>query len=157
MNEFLSGRSFSFVPEAEVQSLVERGTFDPVCLANELDKVSRLPEHGSHVCFREESDSFAGSLGAFDERLGLRDATLNLAGLRSSEGWIHAGADGGDQAVEFGFKALHLKAGAGNLGSLGVAFSVGGDDGCDGRVKMVGTRDCEQPLVNDSENPLLAN
>jgi hypothetical protein len=84
MDEFLSGRSFSFVPEAEVQSLVERGPFDPVCLPNELDKVSRLPEHGSHVCFREESEAFAGSLRAFDERPGLRDATL-LARLGSSQ------------------------------------------------------------------------
>lgn len=76
MDEFLSGPSFSFVPETEVQSLVEPGPFDPDCLPYEMDKVSRLPEHGSHVCFREESDAFAGSLQAFDQQPGLRDATL---------------------------------------------------------------------------------
>jgi hypothetical protein len=94
----------------------ESGPFDPVSLPDELDKVSRFAEYGSHVCFSKVHDPLPGSLGAFDDRPGFGDPTLDFAGLRSGERWVHAGADGGDQPVELGFKALYLETGAGDLG-----------------------------------------
>jgi hypothetical protein len=57
MDEFLSGRSSSFVPEAQVERPVEVGPLDAVRFPDQLDEVSRVAEDGPHVCFREGLDA----------------------------------------------------------------------------------------------------
>lgn len=68
--------------------------------------------------------------------VGFCDPALNVGGLRSGQCWVHAGANGGDQPVKLGLEALHLETSTGDLGSLGSAFPVRGQDRSDGRVEM---------------------
>lgn len=70
---------------------------------------------------------------------------------------VHAGADGGDEAVEFGLQSVPIVSCLGDLGGLCFGMFVGFEDGSDGLFDVVGVGEGAEPTIYDPEDSLFAH